>query len=556
MGSSIIDLWDIDLNYVGENEYSSFFSTNGSFHGYPAKAFPKMVNTLMQLLQSQYNINSVLDPFVGSGTVGLEAKNAGLEFFGSDLNPLSILLAKTKVLTVNNTNYTIKKVKEFLENDLNDSVIAKEHIPKIDKIDYWFKDKNIQEISIIKKKVNKFLLTRTTKYREQFALILLTALSATIRKSSLSRNDEFKLYRMSPNKIKEHNIDSKQEFRECVEVILDMLQKINFTKQTEVNSEVHLSNAKNLSYLDNRKVDLILTSPPYGDSKSTVAYGQYSRLSLQWLGDLIERYLNIPIKAENCDEELLGGKKSYSASLSSQILQSSKTLSSLNNDMNTKVEIERKRYSEVLTYLNELISNNENKDMLSLIHDFSNNNLLWELITERLRLNILRKLKGKGTLSDKKVKELAKYQASKKINFLVRGEKKQFYNTYKMVMENIPKVKESIRRKISSYEKRKKEVMHFFEDLYDVVIKTDDVLKEEGIQAWIVGHRTVMGSININFERILSEWFSNLGYLNVTSLSRDYSFKRLPHSINSTMLRNEEIQTMLQEYILVVQKRR
>ena len=30
--------------------------------------------------------------------------------------------------------------------------------------------------------------------------------------------------------------------------------------------------------------DLILTSPPYGDSQTTVAYGQFSRLSANWIG--------------------------------------------------------------------------------------------------------------------------------------------------------------------------------------------------------------------------------------------------------------------------------
>jgi len=35
--------------------------------------------------------------------------------------------------------------------------------------------------------------------------------------------------------------------------------------------------------IPDESVDLIVTSPPYGDSKTTVAYGQYSRLSLQWL---------------------------------------------------------------------------------------------------------------------------------------------------------------------------------------------------------------------------------------------------------------------------------
>ncbi|MCS7186450.1 MAG: DNA methyltransferase, partial [Armatimonadota bacterium] len=36
--------------------------------------------------------------------------------------------------------------------------------------------------------------------------------------------------------------------------------------------------------IEPESVDLLLTSPPYGDARTTVAYGQFSRLTLQWLG--------------------------------------------------------------------------------------------------------------------------------------------------------------------------------------------------------------------------------------------------------------------------------
>ncbi len=36
--------------------------------------------------------------------------------------------------------------------------------------------------------------------------------------------------------------------------------------------------------INDNTVDIVVTSPPYGDSRTTVAYGQFSRLSLQWLG--------------------------------------------------------------------------------------------------------------------------------------------------------------------------------------------------------------------------------------------------------------------------------
>ena len=37
-----------------------------------------------------------------------------------------------------------------------------------------------------------------------------------------------------------------------------------------------------------KKVDLIITSPPYGDNKTTVTYGEFSVLQLKWLGE--EKY--------------------------------------------------------------------------------------------------------------------------------------------------------------------------------------------------------------------------------------------------------------------------
>ena len=52
-------------------------------------------------------------------------------------------------------------------------------------------------------------------------------------------------------------------------------------------------------------IDCIITSPPYGDSRTTVAYGQFSRLSAQWI-DVFEN----PNDASGVDNALLGGKAS------------------------------------------------------------------------------------------------------------------------------------------------------------------------------------------------------------------------------------------------------
>lgn len=126
-------LWDdLNLDYEGENKYASFFSSNGNLHTYPAKAVPEMVSELIKKISSIHKVKNVLDPFVGSGTTALESKYLGMDFLGSDLNPLAVLLTKTKALTIENTNYTKKRIHEFLKKigrricinqDYTDSVI-------------------------------------------------------------------------------------------------------------------------------------------------------------------------------------------------------------------------------------------------------------------------------------------------------------------------------------------------------------------------------------------------------------------------------------------------
>ena len=222
-------LWDdLNLDYEGENKYTSFFSSNGNLHTYPAKAVPEMVNELIKKINSIYTVEKVLDPFVGSGTTALESKYLGMDFWGSDLNPLAVLLTKTKALTIESTSYTKKRLREFLKT-LEEEYVLTTIIPIVsfDRIDYWFKKDNIRELSYIKYRIELFLKGSNRAKREMYALILLTAFSTTIRKVSLTRNGEFKLYRMSPNDIEKFSINGVTTFVESVNNLLDMLVVAN-----------------------------------------------------------------------------------------------------------------------------------------------------------------------------------------------------------------------------------------------------------------------------------------------------------------------------------------
>ncbi|MEK3751361.1 DNA adenine methylase [Paenibacillus sp. FSL E2-8871] len=542
---------DLDLNYSGENNFASFFSSGGNIHTYPAKAVPDMILSLLKKLKEQYGIKKVLDPFMGSGTVALEARYLGLDFYGSDLNPLSILLSRTKALTVNNAadvekaliNFSEKLIITYADHKLVDLVY-------FEKINFWFKSKNIQELSFIKAQCDKFLGSCPKKNRETYALILLTAFSSTIRESSLTRNNEFKLYRMSPNDVEKFEIDSLLVFKEKVSNLMSMLVEANKDSYNKALTEIKMQNAKDLSVFYNKKIDLILTSPPYGDSQSTVAYGEFSKLSLQWSKDLLAKYLDIRTQAENVDEHLLGGKKSLSSISLKMILRRSNTFKELFKTMRDTCKIDIKDLINAKISLN-IMQDNIEKGVFEFQY-FEGDNIVFELLKERTRLEYFRKLNAETTLKNREVKKSAISMRDEFFEQLRQEPQNEIL--LDEIINRIPAVRETINRRIKAIPRRIKSVIHFFKELYLVVEQTDKVLDDQGIQAWIVGHRTVLGSITVDMAGILNDWFVSLGYNKITTLHRQYSFKRLPHHINSTITRKNEIKTMMQEHIIVVRK--
>lgn len=544
---------DINLDYEGENKFASFFSSKGNIHSYPAKAVPEMVRDLIDKLKDSYNIESVLDPFVGSGTTALEAKYLGLDFYGSDLNPLAVLLARTKILTIDNTIYVKRHLDEFvkvIKKKYEDNIFVS--LYSFDNIKYWFKEENIKELSFIKNEIDRFLL-RSKKNRETYALILLTSFSSTIRSVSLTRNGEFKLYRMSKNDIQKHKVNALDMFEKKLTNLLNMLVVANDSYCKDTIAEIYLGNAKNLNYINNKKVQLIITSPPYGDSQSTVAYGQFSRLSVQWMKDLLKKYLNINCDYDNCDQYLLGGKKSDFILDDDIDFYNSVELQKLIREMDDVINKNIQERIKIKAEIEQIIQH-LNQDNTKEI-DFEISEMILKLIKERIRLDLYRYLNSKKKDMDaKRIKEIARTKSEQFINELFSINEKLRNKRKNQLKSKLPYIKDTIDRNINSMPKRKIEVIDFFKDLYKVTIESDRVLDDEGIQAWIVGHRTVLGEVNVNMNGILKDWFSNMGYKVVTSLERKYSFKRMPHHINSTINKEKKVNTMMNEYILIVQK--
>ena len=378
-------LWDINLDYADKNNDTSLFNSEGNIHPYPAKAVPEMVHDLLYKFKETYDIKNVLDPFVGSGTVALESKLLGLDFYGSDLNPLAVLLAQTKSLSIKGTPFIKRKLEEFIAsismNGMEQSFFT---LVSFYNIEYWFKEENIKQLSYIKNCIKLFLKGLSTGYRKAISLIVLTAFSATVRESSLTRNDEFKLYRLSAADMEKFNVNSIETFKKRITELINMIQDVNSALIGDAKSEVYLHNAKDLSYMGNTKVDLILTSPPYGDSQSTVAYGQFSRLSLQWMADLMQEFVDIKTEYNNCDEYLIGGKYSCNTITEDQInlvLSKSTTLRKLMNEIENLIKNEVMEFEGAIRRLSLFKqANKDNKDIIDFNSIFNDDLLSTKLI--------------------------------------------------------------------------------------------------------------------------------------------------------------------------------
>jgi site-specific DNA-methyltransferase (cytosine-N4-specific) len=70
-------------------------------------------------------------------------------------------------------------------------------------------------------------------------------------------------------------------------------------KQNATSQIYDFNTSNEVQHIESESIDIVVTSPPYGDSRTTVAYGQFSRLANEWLD--VEN-------ANQIDNDLMGGK--------------------------------------------------------------------------------------------------------------------------------------------------------------------------------------------------------------------------------------------------------
>jgi DNA modification methylase len=78
---------------------------------YKGKFHPQMIRALLNLLELKEN-ETILDPFIGSGTAAVEAQLLGINCVGVDISPLCVLQSKVKTESV----YAIDNIKRLKDD--------------------------------------------------------------------------------------------------------------------------------------------------------------------------------------------------------------------------------------------------------------------------------------------------------------------------------------------------------------------------------------------------------------------------------------------------------
>jgi DNA modification methylase len=253
-----------ELSFAGEK----LIRGRHKIHPYPAMLHPLLVDYLIKKYAEEDDV--IFDPFCGSGVTLLQSSINGYESIGFDINPLALLIAKVKT-----NKYDINELKKECE-EFKKSVLSnkKFDIPTIHNINYWYAKDVIEDLG----RIRAVLKNKKYKYQDFF----IVNFAYICRKQSLTRNGEFKRYRVKEDKVKKFENKVFEKMFDHIDAMIDVFSKLDIPRKEArsilANSEKKIS--------PKIKYDLVITSPPYGDSRTTVAYGQYTSFGSDWTDDL------------------------------------------------------------------------------------------------------------------------------------------------------------------------------------------------------------------------------------------------------------------------------
>ena len=307
------------------------------YHTYPAMMIPQVARTLIERYKPQDGLHILLDPYAGSGTSLVEASIIGVNSIGTDLNPLARFITKVKT-----THYNYDLISTSLEQlrskfacyDSKD--VVNKNFDRISNYSFWYTEDSLLRLSYLSQ-----IIDECNQDVKEFFLL---ALSETVREVSFTRNSEFKRFKMSEKSLAKFHPDVFGLFEAKVQRNMIGLSEYN-ARTHNVTAHIYDFNSVNgipENIVKPESIDMVVTSPPYGDSHTTVAYGQFSRWANEWFG--FEH-------AKDLDRHLMGGGKCDREHFQTETIR---------DILDLIKDKDEKRYWEVVSFMNDYYHSMQN----------------------------------------------------------------------------------------------------------------------------------------------------------------------------------------------------
>jgi len=253
-------------------------------HEYRGKFFPQLVRSLINIARVPSR-GLVADPMCGSGTTLVEAILAGRRVIGSDINPLSVELARTKCLVLSADPRRLQADYQRLRDRIlkNKPQVAGRPLPYLSSLplpdqEYlrgWFAEQVLADLDDV---ITSIQRVKDSTSRALFRL----SLSNIIRRVSWQKDDDLRVRKEVRTDVE---VDVMKEFLEelgrSIRVLLAFLYEDHMARGA---FRVVEADARSITTPWKRitgRVDAVITSPPYA---TALPYIDTDRLSLSYLG--------------------------------------------------------------------------------------------------------------------------------------------------------------------------------------------------------------------------------------------------------------------------------
>ena len=264
-------------------------------HPYPARMIPQIAN---RLIRERSGIgDTVLDPFCGSGSVLVEALLLWRNAIGSDISPLAYLIAKVKTTPIepekleNASRELLKNIR--LKIRLRRNGGYKTSVPYFTNIYHWFNKDVVEELAIVKEQLDSMYEYGNESHLGDFFRV---CFSMTIRMTSNIdfEDNPYFIRALTEEEAKNHSRDVLATFEGQVRDGVERIRGFSEVCPKNVKARVLLADSRSLP-LEDASVNLIVTSPPYGEESHTMSYSRFAKLSLLWMG-MSSREINLYTK--------------------------------------------------------------------------------------------------------------------------------------------------------------------------------------------------------------------------------------------------------------------